>query len=153
MKPLLISALLSILAGFAVQPVAAQPMEYVRICNSEDFGTGFFYIPGTETCYNPDTGETKQDTEFGIVSGESALAELAKDANEGVAVSLSLPTAIVEDGDSFAAAASVGTFNGESAFGIGGAISAGDGLSFNGAMGVGLSRGTVGGRAGVNFSW
>lgn len=29
-------------------PVAVEPVEYVRICDA--FGTGFFFIPGTETC-------------------------------------------------------------------------------------------------------
>ncbi|TCM57805.1 porin-like protein [Rhizobium sp. PP-F2F-G48] len=78
--------------------VAAEPeaMEYVRVCDA--FGTGYFYIPGTETClkiggyvrtqleYNDDsygirdngdvnaysrgylTIEAKNDTEFGALS-------------------------------------------------------------------------------------
>lgn len=29
-------------------PVAPEPVDYVRICDAQ--GTGFFYIPGTETC-------------------------------------------------------------------------------------------------------
>jgi len=29
-------------------PVAAEPVEYVRVCDA--FGKGFFYIPGTDTC-------------------------------------------------------------------------------------------------------
>ena len=29
-------------------PVVVEPVEYVRICDA--YGTGFFYIPGTETC-------------------------------------------------------------------------------------------------------
>ncbi|MFN7167085.1 MAG: porin [Pannonibacter sp.] len=29
-------------------PVAPEPVDYVRVCDA--FGTGFFYIPGTETC-------------------------------------------------------------------------------------------------------
>ncbi len=29
-------------------PVAAEPVDYVRVCDA--FGTGFYYIPGTETC-------------------------------------------------------------------------------------------------------
>src|SRR3712207_8454807 len=42
------------LAGFAGAqaadlPVAkAAPVEYVRVCST--YGSGFFYIPGTETC-------------------------------------------------------------------------------------------------------
>ncbi len=29
-------------------PVVVEPVEYVRICDA--YGTGFYYIPGTETC-------------------------------------------------------------------------------------------------------
>jgi len=29
-------------------PVAPEPVDYVRVCDA--FGTGFYYIPGTETC-------------------------------------------------------------------------------------------------------
>jgi len=29
-------------------PMAAEPVDYVKVCDA--FGTGFFYIPGTETC-------------------------------------------------------------------------------------------------------
>lgn len=33
---------------FLAQPASAQPVEYVRVCDT--FGTGWFYIPGTEQC-------------------------------------------------------------------------------------------------------
>jgi hypothetical protein len=130
---------------------AFSAVEYVRVCNA--FGTGWFYIPGTETCYNPNTGETKKDSEFGVINGESEMLEQVRDANEGVALSLALPTATVDTGKTFGAAVNFGTFNGESAIGVGGAIVATDGLTITGAVGVGLGRGTAGGRAGVNFSW
>jgi len=29
-------------------PTAAEPVEYVRVCDA--YGAGFFYIPGSETC-------------------------------------------------------------------------------------------------------
>lgn len=35
-------------AAAADLPVAPEPIDYVRVCDA--FGTGFFYIPGTETC-------------------------------------------------------------------------------------------------------
>lgn len=41
----------------------AQPLEYVRVCDL--FGAGFFYIPGTDSCYNPTNGDTRQVTEGG----------------------------------------------------------------------------------------
>lgn len=132
-------------------PAFAAPVEYVRVCDA--YGTGFFYIPGTETCINPDTGETKKATESGTVTGESELAEGVHNANEGVALSLALPNATIDPGKTFGAGINVGAFGGEAAVGVSGAFQAGDGLTLNGAVGVGLSRGNVGGRAGVNFSW
>jgi len=132
-------------------PALAAPVEYVRYCDA--FGVGFFYIPGTETCLNAETGETRKVTEAGVVYGESELAEGVHNANEGVALSLALPNATVDPGKSFGAAINVGAFGGEAAVGVAGAFQAGDGLTFNGAVGVGLGRGNVGGRAGVNFSW
>jgi Porin subfamily len=35
-------------AADAIVAAEPEPMEYVRVCDS--FGTGYFYIPGTETC-------------------------------------------------------------------------------------------------------
>lgn len=35
-------------AADAIIAAAPEPVEYVRVCDA--FGTGFFYIPGTETC-------------------------------------------------------------------------------------------------------
>ncbi len=35
-------------AADAIVAAAPEPMEYVRVCDA--FGTGYFYIPGTETC-------------------------------------------------------------------------------------------------------
>jgi hypothetical protein len=129
----------------------AQLMEYVRVC--DEFGANFFYSPGTATCVNAMTGETVKITEKGEVRSETEVAKQAKDANEGVALSLALPNAVVDAGKTFGAAANVGVFNGESAIGISGAISPADGLSLTGAFGMGLSRGTAGGRAGINYSW
>lgn len=129
----------------------AAPVEYVKICHI--YGANWFYIPGTDTCLNAKTGETRKETADGTVYGESDELDQAKDANEGVALSLALPTATVDEGKTFGAAVNFGTFNGESALGFGGAFEATDGLTINAAVGVGLSRGTTGGRAGVNFSW
>jgi opacity protein-like surface antigen len=35
-------------AADAIVAAEPEPLEYVRVCDA--FGTGFFYIPGTETC-------------------------------------------------------------------------------------------------------
>jgi len=34
-------------------------VEYVKICSS--FGANFMYLPGTDTCYDPATGETREN--------------------------------------------------------------------------------------------
>ena len=53
-KSLLLGSAASLLAVSASQAADAiiaaepEPMEYVRVCDA--FGTGYFYIPGTETC-------------------------------------------------------------------------------------------------------
>jgi hypothetical protein len=51
-KSILLGASAAALAATGAQaadlPVAPEPVDYVRVCDA--FGTGFFYIPGTETC-------------------------------------------------------------------------------------------------------
>ncbi|MBB5537447.1 porin [Rhizobium giardinii] len=81
-------------AADAIVAAEPEPMEYVRVCDA--FGTGYFYIPGTETClkiggyvrtqiaYDEDYNGTadwnpltrgyltfaaKSDTEYGALSG------------------------------------------------------------------------------------
>lgn len=89
----------------AIVAAEPEPMEYVRVCDA--FGTGFFYIPGTETClklggyvrFQTDIGEdasgssdwnsftraqldidARSDTEFGALRG---FIGLRGDANNG----------------------------------------------------------------------
>lgn len=50
-KSLLLAGAAAIVASSAVQAAdlpAAEPVEYVRICDA--YGAGFFFIPGTDTC-------------------------------------------------------------------------------------------------------
>ncbi len=42
------AALVAVTGAKAADVVVAEPVEYVRVCDV--YGTGFFYIPGTETC-------------------------------------------------------------------------------------------------------
>ena len=51
MKSLILGSAAAVLAVTGAQAAdlpAAEPVEYVKVCDT--FGTGFFYIPGTETC-------------------------------------------------------------------------------------------------------
>ena len=49
-------------AADAIVAAEPEPLEYVRVCDA--FGTGFFYIPGTETCLKFD-GYVRFQTDFG----------------------------------------------------------------------------------------
>ncbi|MGX5723083.1 porin [Shinella zoogloeoides] len=49
-------------AADAIVAAEPEPMEYVRVCDA--FGTGFFYIPGTETCLKIG-GYIRFQTDFG----------------------------------------------------------------------------------------
>lgn len=130
-------------------PAQAQtPVEYVRYCSEAVYGKNFFIIPGTETCLNPTTGETKKLNEGVMTTGVTQQQQQILDNEaqlkrnkEGVAMSFALPKATIDPGKSFGAAFNVGAFDGAVAVGFGGAV------------GYGLGQGTVGGNAGLNISW
>jgi hypothetical protein len=95
-------------AADAIVAAEPEPMEYVRVCDA--FGTGYFYIPGTETCLKlsgyvrtqvdfrsdndfRDDGyrtnsraylefDAKSDTEFGTLGGYVALEADSRGAGE-----------------------------------------------------------------------
>ncbi len=59
------AALASVTGAHAADAIVAaepEPLEYVRVCDA--FGTGFFYIPGSETCLKF-SGYVRFQTEFG----------------------------------------------------------------------------------------
>ncbi|TIT04817.1 MAG: hypothetical protein E5W86_30950, partial [Mesorhizobium sp.] len=58
-------------AGGLSVPALAAPVEYVRVCSL--YGARYYYSPGTDTCINADTGETRRVTEDGVVVGKTAL--------------------------------------------------------------------------------
>jgi len=60
-------------AADAIVAAEPEPMEYVRVCDA--FGTGFFYIPGTETCLKIG-GFVRFQTSFDKgIGGDSSVAE------------------------------------------------------------------------------
>ena len=120
----------------------------MKICDT--FGAGFSYIPGTNTCVNQDTGETRRTTDDGVVAGQ---LKFISEGNEGVALGMALSGATVDAGKTYGAKSKVGTFMGETAIGRGGAMQLDGGVTVDGAYGRGLHHGTSGGRVGVNFSW
>jgi hypothetical protein len=56
-------------AADAIVAAEPEPMEYVRVCDA--FGTGYFYIPGTETCLRVG-GRVRFDAEYGSVYSPDA---------------------------------------------------------------------------------
>jgi len=56
-------------AADAIMAAAPEPVEYVRVCDA--FGTGYFYIPGTETCLKL-SGYVRVDVKGGELLGRDA---------------------------------------------------------------------------------
>ncbi|MDR3476156.1 MAG: porin [Devosia sp.] len=140
-----------ILAASPFGAAQAAPVAYVRVCTL--YGAMYYYLPGTETCVNANTGRTKTKTEYGVVDGVTQTEQDALDALEGAAISMALPGTVVDPGKHFGVSAHFGTFEGQNALGVGGAFRLNDNVTFDGGVGVGLSYHTVGGRAGFNISW
>jgi hypothetical protein len=55
-------------AADAVVAAEPEPMEYVKVCDA--YGTGYFYIPGTETCLKVG-GELRYEKRVGKVDGSN----------------------------------------------------------------------------------
>ncbi|MDB5554312.1 MAG: porin, partial [Rhizobium sp.] len=56
-------------AADAVVAAEPEPMEYVRVCDA--YGTGYFYIPGTETCLKI-SGQLRYEKRFERVGNKAA---------------------------------------------------------------------------------
>ncbi|TIT91144.1 MAG: hypothetical protein E5W55_20860, partial [Mesorhizobium sp.] len=74
-------AFLAAASGFSASAPAA-PVEYVRVCSL--YGAQYYYSPGTSTCINANTGETRLVTEDGVVVGKTALASKVDDIDARV---------------------------------------------------------------------
>ncbi len=60
-----ILAAAALVSGSLIHPANAA-VEYVRICSL--YGAGWFYYPGSDSCVNLYTGETRKATEDGVFS-------------------------------------------------------------------------------------
>ena len=60
-------------AADAIVAAEPEPMEYVRVCDA--FGTGYFYIPGTETCLKI-SGEVRATINFDDASDDDFETEV-----------------------------------------------------------------------------
>lgn len=81
MKKLLAMLALGATAS-SISPASAA-VEYVKVCST--FGAQWAYIPGTDTCINLSSGETRTQTDSGVRQSESDLAGRVSDTEEGVA--------------------------------------------------------------------
>lgn len=99
--PKQLAALVLVVASltFGVNEGRAAPVEYVRVCSA--YGTGYFYVPGTEVCFNPLTGITKQQTEGGtwISSAPNAPAQYASNPAAACLGGTVVPLGTLDNGD------------------------------------------------------
>lgn len=127
----LIAATIAVAAGLAATPTHAQPVEYVRICSI--YGSGFFYIPGTETC-----ASARQ-----IVDNQFAIARAATRAATGTAMAASLVNPFLPNGTNFAVSMHWAGFDGQHAVGVSGLMRIAGNLSFSLGLAAGLDRGKL----------
>jgi hypothetical protein len=144
-KMLLASACLAFTALPAATAWAAG--DYVRICSL--YGANFFYIPGTDVCYNSVNGETRQATEYGV----RRIYNRVDLAFEGMNVAAAMPTPVIDPGKGLAVAVSGGFFDSSGAAAIAGAVEFNDNLSLSGGISLGARQHSVGSNVGFNFTW
>ena len=156
-------AFLAAASGFSLSALAA-PVEYVRVCSA--YGANYYYSPGTDTCINANTGETRRLTEDGVVAGKTALASKVDDidkrvqrAFEGASVASALTSPDLVEGEHFGVRVNWGNAGQSNAIGITGAAVLGEDFMpggngrLAGAAGVAFSGKTVGGNAGLQLTW
>lgn len=115
------------------------------------YGTQYFYIPGTETCVNASTGETRRETENGTFYSQIELADrldnlelrMADNLNY-IAISNALQDPDLVAGERFGLKMNWGTAGSRHAFGLSGAIVVHEGFTGDG-------RGRVTGSGAVAF--
>ena len=67
-------------------PVAPEPVDYVRVCDA--FGTGFFYIPGTETCLKIGGGVRAEFRMFDVLDNGGSAWDARTDTSTGLKCTL-----------------------------------------------------------------
>ena len=149
--------------GFSGSALAA-PVEYVKVCTL--YGPQYYYSPGTDTCINANTGETRTPSADGTVFGKTALASQVDDidnrverAFESASVASALAGPSLVQGEHFGVRVNWGNAGQANAMGVTGAAVLGEGFFPNGkgrlagAAGVAFSGSTVGGNAGLQLTW
>ena len=85
-KSILLGASAAAMAATGAQaadlPVAPEPVDYVRVCDA--FGTGFFYIPGTETCLKIGGGVRVEFRLFDMLDNGGSAWDARTDTSTGI---------------------------------------------------------------------
>lgn len=134
---------------FALGPFAgtslvhAAPVEFVKVCSQ--FGPGFFFIPGTDSCV--DANE--------INNTQAALSAFSTTAFQGIANSAAIVTPFVPNNANYAISVHWADFQGLNAAGLAGVMRVGNSNFFlSGGFGTGVTgSGPSVQRAGFMFAW
>ncbi len=142
-------------------------VEYLKYCHA--YGVNYYYSPGTDTCINAQTGETKKTVDDGeggstTVTGKTALASHVDDidnritrAFENASISAALAAPDLVQGEHFGLRLNWGNAGDANAFGITGAAVLSEGFAhggrLTGTLGIAFSGSQVGGNAGLQFAW
>jgi autotransporter adhesin len=86
-------------------------------------------------------------------SSVASLSSGITRAYEGSAIAMALGGGFIPDNKRYAITANWGGYHGTSAFGVIGLFRVSDNLIVDGGVGVGVSRGDVGGRVGLTYAW
>jgi hypothetical protein len=73
-------------AADAIVAAEPEPMEYVRVCDA--FGTGYFYIPGTETCLQI-SGWVRAQVDFGRAAHDNGADDSDWDSRAAAYIGVS----------------------------------------------------------------
>ena len=74
-------------------------------------------------------------------------------AYEGSAIAMALAGGFIPDNKRYAVAVNWGGYHGTSAFGAIGLFRISDNLVIDGGVGIGVTKGDVGGRVGLTYAW
>jgi hypothetical protein len=177
MRKILAGVALLLLGMLARSPDAAA-VEYVKVCSL--YGAGFYYIPGTDQCYNPITGDVRQQTAYGTLRTLSPMAsDIAvlqsqvgalqgaqqamqarfdaefRNANDGSAIAMALEDPYLTESEHFGVKVNWGNYMSSNALGVtfAGVLAERGSNRLTLSGGVAFTGSNVGGHAGLQFSW
>ena len=128
-------------------------LNLVLIADSDSNGSGNIQLNNTVSL----GGRRLTNIAPGIASNDAATVgqvnQSAKRAYGGVATAMAMGGIAVPDSKLYAVSANLGAYRGEAALAGGVALRLTDNATVNGSLGVGVTRGDLGGRVGVTFAW